>query len=96
MTGLVYITYNVISISFVYAHFIDDWVQAVFASESVGMDAPRAAQLLESLRTQITLPRIVLNNLTIFAVSGTFLSLLISVAFIGRFRRAPRETVERV
>ncbi len=96
MTGLVYITYNFISISFAYPHFIEDWVQAVFAMESAGMDQAGAAQLLERLRTEITLPRIMLNNLRIFFVSGTFLSLLISVAFIGRWRRAPQQVTERV
>ncbi len=96
VTGLVYVTYNVISISFVYPHFIEDWVQAVSATESVGMDQARAAQLLERLRTEITLPRIMVNNLRIFSVSGTFLSLLISIAFIGRWRRVRQQTAARV
>ncbi len=96
MTGLVYITYNVISISFVYPHFIDDWVRAAFAMESVGMDRAGSAQLLERLRTEITLPRIVVNNLRIFSVSGTLLSLLISIAFIGRWRRRPQQVAEHV
>ncbi len=96
MIGLVYVTYNIISISFVYPHFIEDWVQSAYAMESVGMDQARAAQLLATLRAQITLPRIVVSNFRIFAESGTLLSLLISIRFIGRWRRSAQQAPERV
>ena len=89
-TGLVYITYNIVSISFVYPHFLEDMVQAQFARASVGMDAARAAQLLDSLRAEITLRTLVTGNLRGASTVGTLLSILISVAFRKGWRRAPR------
>jgi len=77
--GLMYITYNAISISFVYAHFLEDMVQAEFARASVGMDPARAAQLLDSLRAEFTLRNLVVGNLTSVTRLGTIYSVLISV-----------------
>jgi Protein of unknown function (DUF4199) len=94
-TGLVYITYNVVSISFVYPHFLEDMIQAEFARASVGMDAAGAAQLLDSLRAEITLRTIVAGNFAAVCRLGTMLSVLISVGFIGRWRRVPRAVEER-
>ena len=86
--GLVYITYNAISISFVYAHFLEDMVQAEFARASAGMDPARAAQLLDSLRAQVTLKNLVIINLTSVIRLGTIYSILISVGFLKRWHRA--------
>ncbi len=96
MIGLVYITYNFISISFIYSHFLEDWVQAMYATDSVGLDAAAAAALLDRLHAEISLPRIMVNNLRMMSVTGSVLSLLISVAFIGRWRRAPKGIPEHV
>lgn len=95
-TGLVYVTYNVVSISLVYPHFLEDMIQAEFARDSVGMDPVRAAQLLDSLRAQITLRSTVAGNFAAVSRLGTILSVLISVGFIRRWRRAPRAVQERV
>ncbi len=86
--GLVYAIYNLVSVSFVYAHFLEDMVQAQFASESVGMDPARAAQLLESLRAGVTLSGLAIANLIGAARFGTMLSLLISLGFLRRWRLA--------
>ena len=94
-SALVYVTYNVVSISFVYAHFLEDMVQAEFARASVGMDAARATQLLDSLRAGISLKTLVVGNFMAVCRSGAFFSLLISVGFIGRWRRAPQAVTER-
>jgi hypothetical protein len=96
LTGLVYVTYNVVSISFVYPHFLEDMIQAEFARASVGMDPARAAQLLDSLRADITIRSIVAGNFAAVSRLGTFLSVLISVGFLGRWRRVPRAVEERV
>jgi hypothetical protein len=94
--GLVYIIYNFISISFVYAHFLEDMIQAEFARASVGMDPARAAQLLDSLRAQMTLKSLMIGNLTAVSRIGTFLSVLISIGFVKRWRRARRVVAEGV
>ncbi len=83
-TGLVYITYNVISISFVYPHFLDDMVQAVFSQMSVGMNPDQAAGLLARLRSEFTVPGIVVRNLITLSVVGAVLSAMIAVAFRKR------------
>ena len=85
--GLVYVAYNAVSISFVYAHFLDDVVQAEFARASVGMGPARAAQLLDSLRSEFTLRNLVVGNLTAVSRLGTIYSILISVGFLKRWRR---------
>ena len=87
LMGLMYITYNAVSISFVYAHFLEDMVQAEFARASVGMEPARAAQLLDSLRAEFTLRNIVVGNLTAVSRLGTIYSILISVGFLKRWRR---------
>ena len=96
LTGLVYVTYNVVSISFVYPHFLEDMIQAEFARASVGMNPAAAAQLLDSLRAQITLSSLVVGNFTAVSRLGTVYSVLISVGFLKRWRRAPRAAEQRV
>ncbi len=81
-TGLVYVTYNIVSVSFVYPHFLDDMVQAEFARrQALGMDPSRAAQVLESLRRETTLWMIVTGNLKGLVRIGTLLSALTAIAF---------------
>jgi hypothetical protein len=92
-TGLVYITYNAVSISFVYAHFLEDMIQAEFDRASAGMDAARAAQLLDSLRTEITLRNVMIGNLAAVSRLGTIYSILISLGFLKKWRRV-RPAVE--
>ena len=89
LMGLMYIAYNAVSISFVYAHFLEDMVQADFARASVGMDPARAAQLLDSLRAELTLRNLVVGNFTAVARLGTIYSILIAVGFLKRWRRPP-------
>jgi hypothetical protein len=38
--GLVYVAYNAVSISFAYAHFLEDMVQAEFARVTTALDKP--------------------------------------------------------
>jgi hypothetical protein len=88
LMGLMYISYNAVSISFVYAHFLEDMVQAEFARASMGMEPARAAQLLDSLRAEFTLRNLVVGNLTSVSRLGTIYSILISVGFMKWWRRA--------
>jgi hypothetical protein len=85
--ALVYITYNAISISFVYSHFLEDMVQAEFARASSGLGPAQAARLLDSLRSEVTLRNLVVGNFTAASRIGTYLSVLISLAFLQRWRR---------
>jgi hypothetical protein len=71
-------------------------VQAEFARASVGMDPARAAQLLDSLRAEITLRNVVVGNLTAVSRLGTMLSVVISLGFLKRWRRAQRVAAEGV
>jgi hypothetical protein len=96
MTGLVYVIYNVVSISFVYGHFLEDMIQAEFARASAGMDTASAAQLLDSLRAQMTLKTLVVGNLMAVSRLGTAFSVLVSIGFLKRWRRAERLVAEGV
>lgn len=88
--GLMYVTYNAVSITFLYPHFLEDMVQAEFARASVGMEPGRAAQLIDSLRAELTLRNVVVGNLTAVCRLGTVYSIIISVGFMKRWRRAAR------
>ena len=94
--GLTYITYNVVSVSFLYPHFLEDMVQAEFARASAGMDTAGAARLLESLRAEVTLQRLVVGNFTAVLRLGSVFSVLISVGFLKRWRRARPAVTEAV
>lgn len=81
VTGLVYATYNVVSISFVYPHFLEEMAQAEFARRRPGLDQSQTRQVLESLRARTTMGTIVVNNLRAFTAAGTVLAALVAVAF---------------
>ena len=63
-------------------------VQAEFARASVGMEPARVAQLLDSLRAEFTLRNTVIGNFPAVSRLGTIYSILISVGFLKRWRRA--------
>jgi hypothetical protein len=76
-TGLTYVTYNVISVSFVYRDFLGQMVQAEFEREqAMGMHP-----VLESLRAEATLGNLVAGTFMALARFGTVLSALIAIAF---------------
>jgi hypothetical protein len=85
--ALVYITYNAVSISFVYSHFLEEMVLAEFDRASAGMDTTQAARLLDSLRAEATLRNLIVGNFTAASRIGTFWSVVISLAFLQRWRR---------
>jgi hypothetical protein len=81
-TGLVYVAYNIVSILYVYPHFLEDMVQAEFTRQQApGMGASEAAQLLESLRRETTVWIIAADNLRGFIKFGTVFSALTAIAF---------------
>jgi len=96
MTGLIYVAYNVISITFVYGHFLEDMIQAEYVRASAGMGAPGAAHLLDTLRAEVTLGSLVVGNLMAVCRLGTGFSVLIALGFLKRWRRAGRVVGEAV
>jgi hypothetical protein len=98
-TGLVYATYNVLSVSFVYPHFLEDMAEArVAARQAGGLDTAHAAELLASLRASTTLASVVASNLRAFCLFGTVVSALAALGFRSAFpprSRAQHEPVGR-
>ncbi len=95
LTGLTYVTYNVVSVSFFYPHFLEDMIQAQFQmSQGTGMSAVQASQTLARLRAEITLPMIVRVTFAGFVIFGTALSALVAIAFRRRREGLPAAAVE--
>ena len=92
VTGLVYVTYNVISVTLVYPHFLDDMARARFAAiQTGGADPAQAADLLASLRARTTLAGVVAANLRAFCFFGTAISALVAIGLRYAFPPRPRE-----
>ncbi len=88
-TGVVYVAYNIVSIMFVYPHFLEDMVQAEFARrQALGTDASQAAQTLESLRRETTVWIIAADNLRGLVKFGTVFSALTAIAFRKKWSKA--------
>ena len=96
LMAAVYATYNLVSVSFIYPHFMEDMVQAEFDRASVGLDPAQAAQLLGSLRSQLTLPGLALGNFVGGCRFGTMASVLVALGFMAQWRRLRRPGREKV
>jgi hypothetical protein len=87
-TGLVYAVYNVVSVSFVYPHFLEDMAQARIARQQARLtDASQMSALAERVRATTTLGRGVLGNMTGLSVTGAVVSLMTAAIFRGRGAR---------
>jgi hypothetical protein len=81
-TAVVYVAYNLVSISLVYPHFLEDMAQARFARrQALGLDPSQAGQVLESVRAQTTLWTVVVGNLTFLCVRGAVVAALAALVF---------------
>ena len=79
-TGIVYALYNVISISFLYPHFLDEMISDSIARiQASGLGTEQTAELIASMKRNATLPRLALGNLIRLSVIGTVLSSLTSI-----------------
>jgi len=87
LMAAVYVTYNLVSVSFIYPHFMEDMVQAEFDRASVGLDPAQAAQLLGSLRSQLTLRSLAVGNFVGACRFGTMASVLVALGFMAQWRR---------
>jgi hypothetical protein len=75
-TGIVYAVYNIISISFIYPHFLEDLISANLA------DAPaseRTPEFIAVMRERVTANSIAIGNLIRLSVIGTIVSVLASL-----------------
>lgn len=95
LIGLTYVTYNIVSITFVYGDFLEEMIQAEFARLSAGMDAVNASQLLDRLRAESTLKGLVVGNLMAVCRLGTAFSLLVALGFLKRWRNPSPAESER-
>ena len=79
-TGLVYAIYNVISVSFLYPHFLEQMVSnGVARIQAMGLGAEQTAALIAGLKSGATLPAIALGNLVRLSVFGSVLSAILSI-----------------
>jgi len=79
ITAATYVIYNFVSVSFFYPHFIEQMVAARFAQlHSPAMTQAQASELLNRLKSQITLRAIAINNFRFLAVIGSALAALLA------------------
>ena len=74
-TGVVYACYNVITISYLYPHFLDEVVRARLADAGTQQSADTFAEM----RAQVSAAGIAIPNLVRLSVFGTALSLVTSL-----------------
>jgi hypothetical protein len=79
-TGVMYALYNVISISFFYPHFLEDWVRSQTAYiQASGLDSDQTKAMIETIKKNTTMPRIALSNLISLSTWGIIMSLVTSL-----------------
>jgi hypothetical protein len=84
IAAIIYVIYNFVSVSFVYPHFIEQMVDARFRQQRLpGMDQVQANELLDRLRSEITLRSIAVGNFLFLIVRGTAFAALLA-AFTRR------------
>jgi Protein of unknown function (DUF4199) len=74
-TGLIYAVYNIVSISFFYPNFLDDFVRARMDQAT----SPQNPESFASMRAQVSTAAIATSNLIRLAIFGSVLSLLTSL-----------------
>jgi hypothetical protein len=74
-TGVVYAFYNIVSISFFYPNFLDDFVRARMNQAT----SPQNLESFASMRAQVSTAGIAISNLIRLTIFGSVLSLLTSL-----------------
>lgn len=87
LVAAVYATYNVVSVSFIYPHFLEDMVQAEFDRASAGLDPALASQRLDSLRADATLWNLAVGNFVSACRFGALASAVVALGFLARWRQ---------
>jgi len=75
MMGIVYAVYNIVSISFIYPHFLEDLISVNVARLPASQRTP---EFIAAMRESITANTIALSNLIRLSVIGTILSVFAS------------------
>lgn len=79
-TGVIYVLYNVVSISFFYPNFLDDMIRdGVARIQASGLSSQETTELVASLKRQATLPKIVVGNLIRLSIAGALISMITSI-----------------
>jgi hypothetical protein len=79
-TGIIYALYNVISISFIYPHFLDDMIrEGVARIQASGLSSQQTTELVASMKRNATVPRIALGNLIRLSMIGAALSAIVAI-----------------
>ncbi len=75
-TGLVYAAYNLVTIAWIYPHFLDEVANAQFAQFAAHGQSARS---LETIRSTLSAPGIAIPNLVRLSIIGSLLSLVTSI-----------------
>ena len=79
-TGIIYALYNVISISFIYSHFLNDMIlDGVARIRASGLSSEQTAELVASMKRNATMPKIALGNLIRLSIIGAVFSIITSI-----------------
>jgi uncharacterized protein DUF4199 len=76
-TGVVYAIYNIISISFIYPHFLEDMISVNLTLVPASQRTP---EFIAAMRESITAKTIALSNLIRLSVIGTIISVFASLS----------------
>jgi ethanolamine transporter EutH len=79
-TGVIYALYNVITISFIYPHFLDDMIRnGVAHIQESGLSSEQTSELVASMKRNATVPIPALGNLIRLSIVGTAFSTITSI-----------------
>jgi hypothetical protein len=79
-TGIIYALYNVISISFLYPHFLDEMIRdGVARIQASGLGSEQTSELMASMKRDATLPKIALGNLIRLSIIGAVFATITSI-----------------
>jgi ethanolamine transporter EutH len=79
-TGIIYSLYNVISISFLYPHFLDEMIRdGVARIQASGTGSEQTSELVASMKRNTTAPKIALGNLIRLSIVGAVFSTITSI-----------------
>lgn len=89
-TGVIYAIYNLVSITYVYPHFLDDMANAIVAMQ---VPSSPGARSLDAVRADLSASTIAVGNLVRLSVFGSVLSVV--VALLMSARRSSRANQTR-
>lgn len=79
-TGIIYALYNVISISFIYSNFLDEMIRdGVARIQASGLSSEQTSELVASLKSNATAPKIAIGNLIRLSLIGAVISVVTSI-----------------